>query len=866
MLQIFNCNKPFRFGVVLLISGLTLFSCNITKNLKENEKLLVKNKLKIDYEEIDKKDPGFQTYEIEDIIKPIPNKKFIHPWRLSIYNTIDKENTERKVWNRNARCEKRKQKKIDKLSGRLKDVENEMNSFPSNSNKYKKLYDKYLNLEKKRISRQDKECDKKTFAQKNGEAPALYRFNDQLVSKRKIRVFLKNKGYFTPIVRVEEKKRPGNEKKIILTYTVIPGKPHTISKIIYSIQDKEIKRLVLNDTSKRILQVGKRIDTKLFDNERKRISDYLKTQGYYNFSKEYIYFSIDTIAKKHGSHITIKINNPGNISDSLYHKKHQINNIYIYPNFNPGEALSNKESYFLNSDTLIFYAKDNLKYNLIYKEIPRINPKSIIKGVYIKPQTLYNSNDISSTYKYLASLQIIQIANINFRESSQNYGNDSLEYLDCEIRLSQDDLMANTLSGEMTNTEGNLGIAFNNSFEHLNIFRNTEVFNLKVNFALKRITQSQSYNIEEVQDSLGFFNSQEIGFDLGFKFPRLLAPLPLKRFIKRSNPKTLINMKYNYLREPGFTTSVAGLSFGYNWYSSNTVNHAFTPITGDFVNLIDPAVSFLAWLEENNLEETYDNHFIFGSSYKFTYNNQFTTEKRNHFYFTYYTKLAGNSLNLLMSMRNTQTEDASYSVGGITFAQFYKNEIDFRYYRILNTDNDKLVFRFFAGLAYPYGNLDVVPFTEQYFSGGANGIRAWQERSLGPGSYNIITSEDSATVQLYPNQRSDFKLESNLEYRAKLFWYIESALFVDAGNIWAINKVETNQEVIFDINKFYKQIAVGGGFGLRFDFEFIVFRLDFARKIFDPKKAENSRFVIAPDRGDRLFGNWAINIGIGYPF
>ncbi len=836
------------------------FSCNLTKNLKDNEKLLVKNKIVIvDDDNNDIKDPGFEEFDIKQVIKPKLNTKFIIlPVNLWVYYLYDPKKIEKKEKKKNNRCNSKNKRKISRVSKKIRAVEKNINNSEINSSEYNKFNKRLLRFQNKKEKKEEKDCNKLHWSQKVGEPPVLYKTNDEYRNKRKIRVLLKNKGYYDPIIKVGTKPRKNNKKKIIVNYKIKPGRPYIINKINYNIEDPNIKKIILADTANTLIKKGSRTDTKLIEKERKRISDKLRNTAYYKFSKDFIYFSVDTIGKNHLSEIIVNIKNPVNENnETTFHKRYKINNIYIYPNYNPKKALINKEEYFSTNDTIIFYSKDGLKYNIIYTDIPRINPKSFVKGLYIAPGEYYNTKDIKASYKYLASLQIIQTANINFNDVQIfPEENDSIKYIDCVIRLTQDDLQSIAVAAEFTNSSGNLGIAFSNNYEHQNIFRNTEVLNLKLNFALQRLPKSS-----EDTDTLGFFNSKEAGGNLSLKFPRLLAPLSWKKFIKRSNPYTIIQVDYNFLERPDYTRSIAGTSFGYNWNSTKMISHSFIPITGDLVKLKNPTEEFQEYIKKWNLEEIYDDRLVFGSSYRFTFNNQLVSQKRNFIFFSVYTKPAGNSLSLIMKMSDQDKEDGSYKIDDNVFAQFIKTDFDFRYYRKLTREKDMIVFRLFAGIAFPYGNNNVIPFSERYSSGGANGIRAWPVRTLGPGSYKNKDEDD-----FYPNQTSDIKLETNLEYRMKLFWMLEGALFIDAGNIWAINEYDIRAGAQFDFNDFYKEIAVGSGFGLRLDIEFVVIRLDLGRKLFDPSKPIDQRFVSAASGWNEIKKIWTLNFAIGFPF
>jgi outer membrane protein assembly factor BamA len=853
------------------------FSCNVTKHLTEKQKLLVRNEIILDEKNLIKKDAGLNTYEINQIVKPEPNSKiFGLPVELKLYYLFDVEKREQFVKERNDNCSERKKSKISKVNKKIKSDEKKLADTQKEKSK-RKIRNKITELENKKEKINDKQCNKYKWLKNLGEEPVLYNVNDEYRNKRKLNILLKNYGYYNAKIDISSKPKRNNEKKMIVSYHVIPGNPHVIRNIRYNIEDTLLHSLCLKDTINSELKSGKRLDIKYLESERKRISDYLKNQGYYKFSQEYIFFTIDTLNKNLSTDITVNITNPrSETGEPGKHKKFRINKVFIYPDFKPALALREKENYFLRNDTLIYYSKNNQKYNFIYNDIPKINPQTIVRNLYVAPGKLFNLNDINATYRYLASLQLITITDIKLNEKQNNVDlNDTLSGLvDCEIRLTQDSLQSYEVAAEITNTSGNIGIQSNLRYKHNNLFRNTEVLDLKLNFALKRIKP-----LTESLDTLGFFNSIEYGFDMGINFPRLLAPVPLKGFIKRSNPKTILNIKYDRLKEPDHTSSVAGVSYGYSWFSTNTINNDFKPITGDLVKLINPSDAFMAKIISESREENYRNRFIFGSSYRFTFNNQLYTGRNHFFYLTVNTKLAGNSLYAIKKWTNADTTiNGGYEIADNTFAQFFKTDIDFRYYRKLKRKNDKLVFRAFGGIAYPYGNLKVMPFIEQYFAGGANDIRAWEERTLGPGS------SVGDNLSAYANQRADIKLECNFEYRMNMFDKFEGAIFLDAGNIWAVNDQDQRDGAMFEKDDFYKEIALGTGIGIRYDLSIVVIRLDLGVKVFDPALTENNRFIYPyikyarPFEGarKRLFyedenGNFmnsvfSLNIGIGYPF
>ncbi len=835
-----------------------LFSCNLTKNLSDNEQLLVKNEVKITNKDFNKSNAGFKEKDIEQILKPQTNTKILFsvPLKLIIYNLSKPEKVKRKINRKLERCEKHKAKKRSAINKKIKSYEKTTDILLSETKKYKRLVKKISRLREKADNLNLNNCEKNHWTQKFGESPVLYRLNDQYRNIRKIKIFLKEKGYYNTEISVIKTAKKFNDKKITVKYELSIDRVHRIKNVFYNIEDKNIKNIILSDTAHSILKKGSRFDVSKIEDEQERLSKLIRNSGYYNFTKDFISFTADTINKNKQDDIYVVIK-----KDTLNEmflkafKRYIIKNIYIYPNFKPREALTDKKAYFSSHDTLIYYAKNDKKYYFLYNQMPRINPKAVIKGIYLTPGQYFNLNDINATYRYLASLAIIQVANIKFTED-KNINSDSVAYLNCEIRLTQAKLQSRKITAEFSNTSGNFGVGGNLSYTHNNFFRNTEMLNLGAKLAFKRLTKNKSF-IED--DTTGFFNSREYGINFSLNFPRLIAPVPMKKFIKRRNPKTVISGSYDFLERPDYSYTVAGGNIAYYWNSTKTTGHGFFPLITDVVELKNPSNDFLELIKRLQLEETYETHFIFGSSYRFTYNNQFFEKKRNTIFLSVNTKIAGNSLSAYMNWRNKPKTDGSYRINNIVFAQFFKEEIEVRYHMNFLRENDKIAFRFFSGAAYPYGNLKVVPFGERYFVGGANSIRAWQSRSLGPGSY---IKNDS--LESYPNQTADIRLEANIEYRMKLFGKTEGALFIDAGNIWAINSQDARPGALFRFDTFYKEIAVGAGAGLRLDLGFVLLRLDSGIKLRDPALTSENKWI--PANRKFIYDDWTLFFAIGYPF
>lgn len=862
--------------IVFIISVFS--SCSPTKYLEDNTYLL--NKVKIECD-----NSNFDDYEFESFLKQKPIRKtFKIAMHARIYNMVNPKKEEkrtekikRKLDRKNTRIEKKFDDKTEKIQDKKKSYSVAMNRALEREDsvsyeKYKLKYDSYSQNYTDRVkSRTEtiKELKKEevfTFAGwllEIGEEPEV--FDPLLLDKtaNQFKFYLQNKGYYNAEIEYVSPRK--FKKRVNVYYNIYPNEPVVINKISLNTTDDTLKKIIFDDFTNSELEQGNLLDIDVLQEERTRISDMLRDKGYYNFSKQYIKYTIDTTENKYLADINIDIDQftdlSGNVSD---HIKYKIGDVYIFSDYNPQLALEFPVSYFLNNDTSLYYNEDSIKYYFITKEELIVNPTSIINDIYIFPDSVYSLSNIKATYKHLSSLKIYKLSNIQFEEK------DTVNHvLECNIQLTPSDRQSYTAELQGTNTSGNIGATGNLKYQHKNLFKGGEILNLKLSLTL----ESNKFYNDTTSEGIKFrgFNTQEYSFETGFEFPKLLIPFEIKKFVKRNNPKTTITVGFSYQNRPDYIRTMANAVFTYVWKSSEQLSHNLSPIKISLIRVpaekMDSA--FVAWLLTSYIRESYEDQFIIGSSYSLSFSNQ-KTAKRDFFYLKLNTGWSGNSLFGILSftnrvgVTNLKTDrEGSFIIPVIntTFAQFLKADLDFRFYNILD-ENNTLVYRIFCGAGYPLGNSTLLPFSEKYFSGGANNLRAWQVRSLGPGTYKMPSE---TTI---PNQSADIKIEANLEYRVKLFWILEGAFFIDAGNIWSINKYDKREGSQFKLNSFYKQFAVGSGFGARLDVNFFVLRFDIGVKIVDPTLPEKDRWIIYyhPLVSKNNIDNLGFNIGIGYPF
>ncbi len=422
--------------------------------------------------------------------------------------------------------------------------------------------------------------------------------------------------------------------------------------------------------------------------------------------------------------------------------------------------------------------------------------------------------------------------------------------LDCNIQLTSLSPQSFNIELEGTNSTGNLGGALNLIYQHKNLFRGAELFSLKLKGAY------------EASNTLK--NTQEYGAETSLRIPKFILPvLNSERFVKKYNPITQLLLSFNYQALPYYTRTMASGSFGYTWKAGSYQEHIINPLQLNIVKLPPNSIDsvFNAKLESSSfLAYSYRDVMILGGNYSYIYNNQDILKARDYWFLRINAEMSGNLLSIAEKLSGAKKTNGSYYVYGLPFAQYVKTDFDLRYNYKFN-DVSSIVYRAFVGVGIPYGNSLAIPFEKQFFAGGANGIRAWQVRTLGPGSFK----PDSTIL----NQTGDIKLEANTEYRFKLFWILEGALFIDAGNIWTYNYDPSQEGSQFKFNNFYKDIAVGTGTGFRFDFKFVVGRIDLGLKLRDPAITSGSKWIIS-NRPYRFNfgsnGDLAFVLAIGYPF
>ncbi len=682
-----------------------------------------------------------------------------------------------------------------------------------------------------------------------GEAPVILDTIEVNNTVDQIKLYLNNHGYFNSEVTKEIKIR---RKKAKVTYKILANKPYTIKAITYDIEDDVILKLLKSDSAKSLIKVGDQYQSKMLTQERDRMADFLNNNGYYRFSKEFINFAIDTNLQSNGLNITTIIQDPfkqkeKNIDTNSFakHTQYYIRDIIINTNFNP----INPTEVF--PDTLIDeeYNSPSGKIAYIYNQELNYSPRIMTKYLSFKSGDLYNLSKINRTYSRLNELKNFSYINISFFEvEDSTYQDDSIKYIDCKIQLKPTEKHSFSAELKGTNTGGNLGVGIDFTTTTRNVFRGGENLSYKIGAAY----EAQTLFID-TKNNLLSFNTFELDGNIKLDVPRFFFPISEARLSSTSRPKTVFNLGGNYQQRPDYNRFISILNFGYEWNLKATKRIQVYLIDFNVVK-INPTERFSRSLSQYNriIREQYTDHFIAAFRLNYIYDNQATKKGRNFIYVRYGFESVGNTLNLIMDgIKAPKNSSQQYTIGGIPYANYMLNDIDFRYYHLF-TKKTSFAFRSSFGIGIPFTNSYSLPFEKSFYLGGPNSMRGWKMRSLGPGTYNGEQSLEST---------GDIKIESNVEFRFPIWDYFRGAIFTDVGNIWLVRPNSTIPNGEFKISNFYKEFAVDFGIGLRLDFDFFLIRFDAAIPIVNPVYISNPELKkpISLDQG-------ILNFGIGYPF
>ena len=680
--------------------------------------------------------------------------------------------------------------------------------------------------------------------------PEYFEISEVRRSALQMEQYLENRGYFNS--RVTSKVDYSHQKAKV-TYTIHPSQPYRINKIDYDIADTTLKRTVMRLEPRFPAKVGQIYNAYDLDEQRDKITNFLRNSGYYFFTKEYITFAVDSSFNNHTVEISMKIDNveDRNSGEKHPHKAYTINKISIYTNYRPMRASQPPT----DSTTITFSSGFRGLQNTLhfyYHEKPHIRPETFSQMIMIFQGRPFRQGQVELTYSALSNLKIIANTSIEF----EPVPTDTANLLDCKILMRRANTHSISLQTEGTNSGGDLGINGSVTYTNKNIFKGAEVLTVNLKGGLEAQEVISLGNVEEEENSI--FNTSELILNTSIYFPRFLSPVPLKTFSINYQPRTNFTLGGSMQKRYAYSRYITMGSFGYDWKANSKLQFIITPIYLNFVK-VNPIPEFQAVLDaESNqrIKDQYTSHFVFGGRYSLIYNTQsIFNPNSNYIYIRANLESSGGLLSLFNNTSIITTQDDHHELMGIRYAQFLRGDVDFRQYYKLG-DNTWFVCRQLVGCGMPYGNSYDMPFERSFYSGGSIGMRGWRYRKLGPGAYN---PENDSNIE----RIGDIQLECNAELRFPVYGTVNGALFVDAGNIWNYhaNPLLPNGE--FHFNTFYKQIAVDAGVGARLDFSIVVVRIDWAFPLRNPYPDSVGNYWILDDFS---ILKSHISFNLGYPF
>ena len=647
-----------------------------------------------------------------------------------------------------------------------------------------------------------------------GEPPVLL---DTALSRQScsdLQTAMRNIGYLNAEVDMEARVKG---KKVTAVFRLHPYKPYTIGRVDYRIDDPQIRQLLaLGDSSQWGIRPGQQFSVVLLDQERKRLTQLLTDRGYFRFHKDNITFLADSSARSRQIDVTLWLHpySQNNRKDTL-HSRYKIANV----RFESG----------MPGDTAIHLRRHILQ-----------------ECSHIDAGDFYSATALRNTYNHFGRLGAVRYTNISFAERADT------ALLDCVIQLQNNKPSTLSFQPEGTNTAGDLGAAASLTYQNRNLFRGSENLSIELRGAYEAIRGLEGYSNQDFV---------EYSLETRLQFPRMISPFLTRHVRQQMNATSEVSLLYDLQNRPEFHRRLVSAAWRYKWQSQQNRRHQYQ------LDLLDLNYVFMPWISETFrrlylddvssrnaiLRYNYEDMFITKIGFGYSFNDGLTAVKAN-------LETSGNILNAVSGLSGADRDSkGQYRVFNIAYAQYVKADVDLT--RSLRLDyNNQIVFHLGLGIAYPYGNSTVLPFEKRYFSGGANSVRGWSVRRLGPGKFK---GRDGRID--FINQTGDMKLDLNAEYRTHLFWKIGGALFVDAGNIWTLREYSNQPGGQFRLSNMLRELAVSYGVGLRFNFDYFIVRFDLGMKAVNPayEEEEDEHYPLLHPRFSR---DYAFHFAVGLPF
>lgn len=654
---------------------------------------------------------------------------------------------------------------------------------------------------------------------KVGEPPVLFSKVDLDYNADVLRNYSENNGYFKTKVESDSTRKG---RKASAEYIARPGKQYKIKSVTFPADSTVLAKAIQNTQRRTLLKPDRPYNLEIIKLERERIDTRLKERGFYYFSPDNLLIQVDSTVGKYEVDLILKIKEE---TSELAQQKYRIRDIIVYPNYSINDTIKGEQN----------KVKSYKDFTIIDNE-NTFDSRVFDRALYFAKNDWYNRTDHN-----LSLNRLVNLGTFKFVKNSFKVADTTGNYLDAYYYLTP--LPKKSIRAEVlgkTNSANYTGTELNINWSNRNTFKGAELLSVSAFGGLEFQTSGQNNG----------FNVYRVGSEVSLIWPRFISPFKLKSgsgFV----PKTKALLSYEFQqRDKLYSLNTFKGSFGYIWKENIRKEHELKVSEITYVSPMHVTSLYESQITENSaLGKVIEKQLIFGPTYSYTYTNTMQKRKKNTMYFKGEMDLAGTIAGLVTGADANDPKE----ILDVPFSQFVKLQADFRYYHKLSR-NSEIASRIVAGGAFAYGNSSTIPFIKQFFIGGTNSIRAFRARSIGPGSN--VPDTDSAFL---PDQSGDIKLEFSTEYRAKIYSVVNGAVFFDAGNIWALN--DENESKNFS-KRFFDEIAVGAGVGLRFDLSFLVLRTDFAVPLRLPYGPASERWIL----DNITLKSGVFNLAIGYPF
>lgn len=689
-----------------------------------------------------------------------------------------------------------------------------------------------------------------SFMRRIGEAPVLVDTALTQRSVQNLQTYLHKHGYFSSSVSCDIDTSTLRDHRAKITYSIKQGPPTRIDTVTYRFRDISLRDIILADTASSLIVPGAIFDETVLEAERNRIATMLNDNGYYDFTANSISYEVDTLGKELSASVCMVVHpllmgyNPRNEQLWENHSVYRLRNIDVYPTYDPMYRSTSGFAPDANVDTTEFRG-----LNIIRDLNAPSQLRSIVlrRNIMLYPDEVYNAQRVLSTQKELVSMSFFRSSKIVFTPvvDSTKFGD---RYLDCSIYASPSLKQSMKVEVEASSTSTFHGLSFTLGYSNGNLFRAAESFDIATRFG---------FEFMRAPDAAKHM-AEEIGVTAGLSFPRFLVPFRLTPGPSIAKRRTRLELAFDYQNRPYYSRDIFTTRFAYSWQQGSRASWVLRPVDINWINVRSVDDRFLNAIDNKYLKTSFESQLNAGLSLSWIYNTQRSDFDQNVTIIRANMESVGNTLQLLTSAFGDSKDKESYhKILGVRFAQYVRGEASISH-KIDLGSKMALAGRIFSGVGVTYGNSKdrSIPFDRMFYCGGANSMRGWIPRTLGPGNKPEITDVT------YPAQVGDMRLEANLEYRFPLWWIFQGALFFDVGNIWYLRDVEdSNPEEVFHFDSFYKQLGFNTGLGLRLDISYAILRFDLGLQLHNPNRPENERWI-----KNFHWSNTALNFSVGYPF